>query len=150
MKFTNEDSTTVTEQNSDMPIFNPTVIDTDTTPQNSIVKGKRSYNTNDLVKHNDTSKLYAPKIKSNSSPGIGLAIASLLCGIIGFLTGMLPFLSLPLGVIGIACSLISRKQAVLAGNPMPGVAIGGLITSVLALLGGGFWGLLWIIAAMSI
>ena len=40
VKFTNESEPTVTEQNSDMPIFNPTVIDTDTQPANKMVKGK--------------------------------------------------------------------------------------------------------------
>ena len=108
-------------------------------------------NTNDLVRRNDNSVLYAPKRQHTETvPGHRMGIFAIVCGILSILTGLLPFLSIPLGIIGIVCSLISRSHSVSAGNPMQGLAIGGLITSVLGLLGGGFWGILWIIAAASI
>ena len=148
VKFTNESEPTVTEQNSDMPIFNPTVIDTDTQPANKMVKGKRNYNTNDLIRQNDHSILYAPK-SQNSNPAQRPAAISLISGILSIITGMLlPFISFPLGIVGIVSSLISKRISGYDGKPMSGLAIGGLIISILGAVSSAFWGIIWILALL--
>ena len=68
--------------------------------------------------------------------GRGLGIASMVCGIISVLFGMIPCIGmsvLPLAVVALVLGCISCKQAIDGGAPL-GMAITGIVTSSFALI----------------
>ena len=68
--------------------------------------------------------------------GRGLGIASMICGIISVLFGMIPCVGmsvLPLAVVALVLGCISCKQAIDGGAPL-GMAITGIVTSSFALI----------------
>lgn len=68
--------------------------------------------------------------------GRGLGIASMVCGIISVLFGMVPCIGmsvLPLAVVALVLGCISCKQAIDGGAPL-GMAITGIVTSSFALI----------------
>ena len=68
--------------------------------------------------------------------GRGLGIASMVCGIISVLFGMIPCIGmsvLPLAVVALVLGCISCKQAIDGGAPL-GLAITGIVTSSFALI----------------
>ena len=68
--------------------------------------------------------------------GRGLGIASMVCGIISVLFGMIPCIGmsvLPLAVVSLVLGCISCKQAIDGGAPL-GMAITGIVTSSFALI----------------
>ena len=77
-----------------------------------------------------------------SKPVNGFAIAALVLGIAGLWFGMF-FGIVP--IIGLIFSIIGMSQASKT-NSGRGLAIGGLVTSIVGIL---FWGLIWIIALAS-
>ena len=72
----------------------------------------------------------------NKQNGRGLGIASMVCGIISVLFGMIPCIGmsvLPLAVVALVLGCISCKQAIDGGAPL-GMAITGIVTSSFALI----------------
>jgi len=59
----------------------------------------------------------------------GLAIAALIVGIAAFLTGLIPGLGLVLGIVGVVLAIL-----VLRGTRGRGLAVGGLVGSIIAIL----------------
>ena len=69
----------------------------------------------------------------NVKTGKGLAAAGLVMGIVAIVLFWLPVwntLSLVCGIVGIACSVAGKKQAVAAGVPT-GLATAGLVLSII-------------------
>lgn len=67
----------------------------------------------------------------------GLAIAALVCGIIALLLSWIPFvnvLALLLGVVAVGCGIGGIRKTRTPGVGQKGLAIGGVVTGVLALL----------------
>ncbi|MBL7916890.1 MAG: hypothetical protein JNM96_00740 [Bacteroidia bacterium] len=82
-----------------------------------------------------------PNSNANSTPGKGLGLSGLIVGIVAVLFSFIPCLGMYAiipAVVGIILSAISMSQAGKAGAPK-GMAIGGLICSVVAVLIALYW-----------
>ena len=71
---------------------------------------------------------YQPK------PGSGLAIASLVCGILGVLTGIFIFSGLSLGLAGIVLGIVALVKVKNGTASGKGMAIGGIVTGALGMI----------------
>ncbi|WP_294640948.1 DUF4190 domain-containing protein [Rothia mucilaginosa] len=71
---------------------------------------------------------YQPK------PGSGLAIASLICGILGVLTGIFIFSGLSLGLAGIVLGIVALVKVKNGTASGKGMAIGGIVTGALGMI----------------
>jgi hypothetical protein len=80
-----------------------------------------------------------------TSPGKGLAIASMVCGIVSFLAGCIWWwpVSLPFAIAGIALAVAGGLR-----SPSRGMAVAGLATSILGLCSVALF-LPWIIAVLA-
>jgi len=65
--------------------------------------------------------------------GSGMAIASLVLGIVSLVGVLFPGCALPAGVIGLALGIVSLR------SPRRGMAIAGVVLSVLGLVAGVTW-----------
>ncbi len=79
-----------------------------------------------------------------SVPGKGMAIASLILGIVSLALCLYWFIALPAGIVAVVLGVISRKRGVGAGLSLAGIITGAigavlaLIIAILAFSGGGF------------
>ena len=67
----------------------------------------------------------------------GLAIAALVCGIVALLLSWIPVinvLALLLGLVAVGCGIGGIRKAGSTGAGQKGVAVGGLVTGILAIL----------------
>ena len=71
---------------------------------------------------------YQPK------PGSGLAIASLVCCILGILTGIFIFSGLSLGLAGIVLGIVALVKVKNGTASGKGMAIGGIVTGALGMI----------------
>ena len=71
---------------------------------------------------------YQPKLSS------GLAIASLVCGILGVLTGIFIFRGLSLGLAGIVLGIVALVKVKNGTASGKGMAIGGIVTGALGMI----------------
>ena len=67
-------------------------------------------------------------------PGSGLAIASLVCGILGVLTGIFIFSGLSLGLAGIVLGIVALVKVKNGTASGKGMAIGGIVTGALGMI----------------
>jgi len=65
-------------------------------------------------------------------PGSGLAIASLVCGILGTLTGIFIYSGVSLGLAGIVLGIVALVKVKNGTASGKGLAIGGIVTGVLS------------------
>lgn len=72
----------------------------------------------------------------NNDPGKGMAIASLVLGIIGVCTGWLYGLGCILGIIGVVLAVRSGNASQADGFPKSGLATAGLILGIIAIVSG--------------
>lgn len=89
---------------------------------------------------------------TNSNAGKGMGIAGLIVGIVALLFSFIPCLgmwAIVPAVVGLILSAISMKQAGAAGGSK-GMAIGGLICSIVGLLIACYWLYVWFSAASAI
>ncbi|MCL2634753.1 MAG: hypothetical protein FWD34_09605 [Oscillospiraceae bacterium] len=75
-------------------------------------------------------------------PGKGMAITSLIMGIVGL---VIIFFGLPAGITGLILGIISKKKLNNADAPT-GLALGGIITSIAAILFGGIFTIAMMVA----
>ena len=68
------------------------------------------------------------------TPGSGLAIASLVCGILGVLTGIFIFSGLSLGLAGIVLGIVALVKVKNGTASGKGMAIGGIVTGALGMI----------------
>ena len=91
--------------------------------------------------------VYAPPAPVN--PGKGLAIASLILGIVSIVFGVLfgggILVSLGCGIAGVITGVKSKKASIEAGMNALGMQTGGFICSVIGLIGGIIWVLIYIL-----
>jgi hypothetical protein len=79
-----------------------------------------------------------------SAPGKGMAIASLILGIVSVALCLYWFIALPAGIVAVVLGVLSRKRGVGAGLALAGIITGAigavfaLIIAILAFSGGGF------------
>jgi hypothetical protein len=79
-----------------------------------------------------------------SGPGKGMAITSLILGIVSVALCLYWFIALPAGIVAVVLGVMARKRGVGAGLALAGIITGaigavlGLIIGILALSGGGF------------
>lgn len=66
------------------------------------------------------------------TPGSGLAIASLVCGILGTLTGIFIYSGVSLGLAGIVLGIVALVKVKNGTASGKGLAIGGIVTGVLS------------------
>ena len=78
-----------------------------------------------------------------ANPNNGMAIASLICGIVGILCCCCCGFGFVLGIVGLILAIVSKGKN---GGKMSGLAVAGLICSIVAILSG-IGGLIYIIAA---
>lgn len=71
-----------------------------------------------------------------NDPGKGMGVASLVLGILGLCTGWLYGVGAILGIIGVVLVAVSGKKSGLVGLPRNGLAIGGLVCSIIAIVSG--------------
>jgi len=69
-------------------------------------------------------------------PGKGLAIGSLVLGIIGLLTGWVFGLGCILGIVGVVLAVVANNKNQAAGVARTGLATAGIILGILAIVGG--------------
>ena len=74
---------------------------------------------------------YEPYGTPHTPPGQGMAIASLVMGILGLVTGFF-FAGLLFGILGIIFAMSARKQGYTGG-----IATAGLVTSIISVAFGG-------------
>lgn len=89
------------------------------------------------------------RIVIERNEGNGLAVAALVCGIIGLVLGLIPFMGwfmLPLWILAIIFGFIGMKKPIRAGMAKAGLIIGA-ITVVYKF---GFWIMVLISAASSV
>ena len=71
---------------------------------------------------------------AEQKPGSGLAIASLVCGILGVLTGIFIFSGLSLGLAGIVLGIVALVKVKNGTASGKGMAIGGIVTGALGMI----------------
>lgn len=69
---------------------------------------------------------------AKQKPGSGLAIASLVCGILGVLTGIFIYSGVSLGLAGIVLGIVALVKVKNGTASGKGLAIGGIVTGVLS------------------
>lgn len=69
---------------------------------------------------------------AEQKPGSGLAIASLVCGILGVLTGVFIYSGVSLGLAGIVLGIVALVKVKNGTASGKGLAIGGIVTGVLS------------------
>lgn len=62
-------------------------------------------------------------------PGRGQAMAGMILGIVGMILWLLPFLGLPIGIVGLIMSILGRRSV-----SRKGMALAGLILSIITLV----------------
>ncbi len=72
----------------------------------------------------------------SQDPGKGMGIASLVLGIVGLCTGNLYGLGCVLGIVGIVLAVMSGNKSSSAGLQRNGLAIAGLVLSILSVVVG--------------
>ena len=77
-----------------------------------------------------------PAPQSPDDPGKGMGIASLVLGIVGLCTGSLFGLGCVLGIVGIVLAVISGNKSSAVGLKRNGLAIAGLVCSIIAVVSG--------------
>ena len=80
------------------------------------------------------------------NPGKSLAIASLVLGILSLVVA---YFGLVLGIIGLALGISARKKSREAAMPPPGLATGGIVTSLIGVVISSFLIVILIIIAMG-
>lgn len=91
--------------------------------------------------YNAVPPTYVPVQAAN--PNNGMAIASLICGIVGILSCCCCGIGFILGIVGLILAIVSKGKN---GGKMSGLAIAGLICSIVAILSG-VGGLFYLFAA---
>lgn len=84
-----------------------------------------------------TGSLQQPGFQQQPPSSNGLAIAALVCGIFALLLSWIPLinvLALVLGLVAIGCGVAGIRRAGAPGVGQKGLAIGGLVTGILAVL----------------
>ena len=71
-----------------------------------------------------------------ANDGKGKAIASLILGILGLLTGSLYGVGCILGIIGVVLAVKSGNESQAAGVPKSGLATAGLVLGIIAIVSG--------------
>lgn len=79
---------------------------------------------------------YQPQYPTPEDPGKGLGIASMVIGIIGLCTGWCYGLGTILGIVGIVLAVISGNKSKEVGLKQNGLALAGLICSIIAVVAG--------------
>lgn len=69
-------------------------------------------------------------------PGKGMGIASMILGIVGLCTGWLYGVGAILGIVGIVLAVMSRNKSKSVGLPQSGLAVAGLVCSIIAVVSG--------------
>jgi uncharacterized protein DUF4190 len=75
----------------------------------------------------------------------GLAIAGMVCGILGLVLFWFPYLGIVLGILGLVFGVLGRNRAVQLGGVGQGMALAGIVTGGVAVV----VGILWIIFIIS-
>jgi len=70
-------------------------------------------------------------------------------GIIAILTSCLPIVGLACGVVGLILSCIGMKKAAAVGGAGKGMAIAGLVCSIIGLLWGVFYLIYWLVVGTA-
>ncbi|NLA36472.1 MAG: DUF4190 domain-containing protein [Actinobacteria bacterium] len=93
---------------------------------------------------------YVPYAPPQAAPGSsGVAIAALICGLIGLCAGLIPilgYLGVPLMLAGIICGIIGLSKTK-AGQSGRGLAIAGIVTGALGLVAVVLWTVLFVVAS---
>lgn len=95
--------------------------------------------------------MYAPPAPGSGSATPGVAIAALICGLIGLCAGLVPvlgYLGIPLMIAGIVCGIIGMSKS-RQGQGGRGMAIAGLVTGVLGIVAVALWTVILIAASDS-
>ena len=71
-----------------------------------------------------------------NDPGKGTGAASLVLGIVGLCTGWLYGVGCVLGIIGVVLAVVSGNKSSTVGLNRNGLAIGGLVCSIIAIVSG--------------
>ena len=71
-----------------------------------------------------------------NDPGKGTGAASLVLGIVGLCTGWLYGVGCVLGIIGVVLAVVSGNKSSAVGLNRNGLAIGGLVCSIIAIVSG--------------
>ena len=91
-------------------------------------------NQNDVV--NQTPMQFQAEV-TVANPNNGMAIGSLICGIVGILMCCCCGIGAIVGIVGIILAICSKKSN---GGKMSGMALAGLICSIVAIVfGAGYW-----------
>lgn len=69
-------------------------------------------------------------------PGKGLAIGSLILGILGLLSGWIFGIGCVLGIVGVVLAVMANNKNQAAGVPRTGLATAGIILGILAIVFG--------------
>jgi hypothetical protein len=80
----------------------------------------------------------------------GLALGALICGILGLLIALIPFVGYGgtlLGLVGIVLGFLGLGAAKRQGGAGRGMAIGGIVTGLLSILVSVAWTFLFVLAA---
>lgn len=75
----------------------------------------------------------------------GLAIAGMVCGILGLVLFWFPYLGIVLGILGLVFGVLGRNRATQLGGVGQGMALAGIVTGAVAVL----VGILWIVFIIS-
>jgi len=83
-------------------------------------------------------------MSQQSGPGKGMAITSMILGIVSLALCLYWFIALPAGIVAVVLGVLARKRGVGAGLALAGIITGAigavfaLIIAILAFSGGGF------------
>lgn len=77
-----------------------------------------------------------PQYPTPEDPGKGAGIASMILGIVGLCTGWCWGLGAILGIVGIVLAVISGNKSKQAGLNQSGLAVAGLVCSIIAVVSG--------------
>ncbi|MGH2662450.1 MAG: DUF4190 domain-containing protein [Actinomycetota bacterium] len=69
----------------------------------------------------------------------GLAIAGMVCGILGVVLFWIPYLGIILGILGLVFGFLGRNRAVQLGGVGQGMAMAGIVTGAVAVVAGILW-----------
>ncbi len=76
----------------------------------------------------------------------GLAVAGMVCGILGVVLFWFPYLSIILGILGLVFGFLGRTRAVQLGGVGAGMATTAIITGAVAVVAG----IIWIILVLAV
>lgn len=98
-------------------------------PQNGQQYGSQQYGTPNT--YGTVPPAFNPNPAPQANPNNGMAIGSLICGIVGILLCCCCGIGALVGIVGLVLAILSRKPN---GGKFSGLAVGGLVCSIIAIV----------------